>query len=173
MDLKKVIKICSYTNDRAISSGICRFCKKIFYTVGQRGVFCDTKCSGFHNNKSGRYSPVYKNGKSFRSGYICINNVNGKKMSEHRFVMEKHLGRKLLTTEIIHHINKNKIDNRIQNLQVLKRGEHTRLHCMNNPSSKIGIIAKHINAKYATIWYRINKLRWPMDKVINTAVHGL
>lgn len=42
--------------------------------------------------------------------------------------MEAHLDRKLLPTEIVHHINGDKLDNRIENLQVVTRSEHNKLH---------------------------------------------
>ena len=42
--------------------------------------------------------------------------------------MEEFLGRKLNKNECVHHINENKLDNNIENLQLLTRGEHSSLH---------------------------------------------
>lgn len=59
------------------------------------------------------------------SGYIL----------EHRLVMSEHLGRPLRDDELVHHINGDKLDNRLENLEIMTRPEHTAEHMTgsNNP----------------------------------------
>lgn len=60
-------------------------------------------------------------------GYMKIS-VGGNVIKYHRHVLEKHLNRKLLPTEIVHHKNHDKLDNRVKNLEIMDRGDHMRLH---------------------------------------------
>jgi hypothetical protein len=53
-----------------------------------------------------------------KSGYI----------TEHKMIMEQHLGRQLDTDEVVHHINGIHNDNRIENLQLVTRAEHIIIH---------------------------------------------
>lgn len=60
-------------------------------------------------------------------GYARVNLGTGRygrgRMLKHRYVMEEHLGRKLLADETVHHISGDKLDNDISNLE-LWSGKH-------------------------------------------------
>ena len=61
------------------------------------------------------------------SSYVIIY-VDGKHVYEHRHLMEQHIGRRLIGNEVVHHKNRNKRDNKIENLELLGKLEHDRLN---------------------------------------------
>ena len=61
---------------------------------------------------------------------------DGKKVREHRWLMEQQLGRKLLPNEQVHHINGDPLDNRLENLEVLDTKVHQRRHKQIYPDTK-------------------------------------
>jgi len=51
-------------------------------------------------------------------------------VAEHRLVIEKALGRYLGKNEDVHHKNRNTKDNRVENLDVMLKSEHGRMHSL-------------------------------------------
>ena len=52
----------------------------------------------------------------------------GKEMLEHRVIMELHVGRPLERHEVVHHIDKNPLNNNIENLQLMTKSSHSIFH---------------------------------------------
>src|SRR3990167_9772626 len=76
----------------------------------------------------GKNNPAWIGGRvNHGDGYFLIR-VNGKYLMEHRYLMEEYLGYKLDKDKHVHHINGDKQDNALENLVVLDRIEHGRLH---------------------------------------------
>ena len=72
--------------------------------------------------------------KQRQDGYICVyvpNHKNATKegyVMEHILIMEHHIGRYLKDDEVVHHKNKIRNDNRIENLQLMTFKEHAGFH---------------------------------------------
>lgn len=131
----------------------CAYCKndilrKIYpYQLRvQAHLFCSKKHANRYNAKKlaisriGKGNPMfaktphnYKNGVSYgKSGSRNVIYeeiiIKGKRYKSHRLIMEKHIGRKLKSNEVVHHIDGNGKNNNIDNLKIMTRSQHSRLH---------------------------------------------
>ena len=102
----------------------CPQCGKEFYST--RRKFCSKKCACDYRSEN------YLNKKNYEENGYIIHHVRGynKKGNarEHRLIMEQYLGRRLEKNEVVHHIDENKKNNCIDNLKLMTRGEHSKLH---------------------------------------------
>lgn len=106
----------------------CPQCSRLFKPRSAKSIYCSRPCmwknNGGHNKKTETW---WKNSKGYIEGRVWIDDNTQIRVKQHRYIMERHLGRKLLPDEDIHHINGVKDDNRITNLQVLNHSDHTTL----------------------------------------------
>ena len=102
-----------------------RQCRLCHTSLAHQRQFCNREC--FRKWFIGANNSQWNGGISFRNGYRTIL-INGRYIREHRLVIERHLGRSLQPHQVAHHINGNKLDNRIENLQLMKKHDHHRYH---------------------------------------------
>lgn len=72
------------------------------------------------NLPRGAAHPNWKGGGYVNTGGWMMLGTHGDRRLEHRLVFDLALGRRLVTSEVVHHINGKKTDNRIENLMYFK-----------------------------------------------------
>ena len=119
---------------------ICLNCRAAFKSKRKEQEYCSRSCAsvkkgkGRAGKKTGpRDGWEYKK-TTDKDGYVrCYGALhpysNGRKMmQEHIMVMELSIGRQLKSNEVVHHKNGNRQDNRLENLELMTRQEHSLLH---------------------------------------------
>lgn len=139
-----------------IHKGLCQSCYRTKYNREQQLLAplkkceCNTNCPemipsiNMHgkpmrfkegHSKRGKNNNLYKRGWFIRDGYKFLTgyydhpNANEKgEIREHVLVMSNHLNRPLFKGELVHHENGDKLDNRIENLEIVTMSKHLTIH---------------------------------------------
>lgn len=125
---------------KTIRCQICHRKKEITLSHYKRNARCCSRTCHFiyqslREYKKDKEHHCFKTGEvKTKRGYIMIlrhshpfrdkNNRVGK----HRLIIERKIGRYLKKNEVVHHKNQNPSDNRLKNLQLMTKSEHTKLH---------------------------------------------
>ncbi len=125
---------CLHASQVKLCSIVCIVCgRKKTLTARQYGVrdgrFCSSTCFGLYN--SGTRHPQWRGGLYLKgnTGYFMkYDDATRKHFRLDRLLVEGNLGRKLTMEEIVHHKNEIKSDNSIENLEIVTRAEHIRIH---------------------------------------------
>ena len=122
----------------------CAVCKKPKWVEFKNGEPISSVCRGCLNKREtdkryGKANANWRGGRSIRAGYVYVKihpsdfffsmATKYNYISEHRLVMAQYLGRCLLPWEIVHHKNNDRLDNRLENLELLP---HPRFHLVDS-----------------------------------------
>ncbi len=129
-DGKFCSQLCFYKYIDRKEKFICINCGREFITqksqVNTKKPICSWEC---------RYDKKYRIGKGLLWGdYVLIYLpehpycTKSGHIVEQRLVMEKFLGRYLTPDELVHHIDENKLNNKIENLLMVSISEHNTIH---------------------------------------------
>ena len=104
----------------------CAQCGKTFKPIKADSRYCSRPCAWKNNGGKNRalVAVWWKNRKGYIEGRVWEND-KPVRYKFHRWIVEQRLGRQLRKDEDVHHINGIKDDNRLDNLEIIGRAEHT------------------------------------------------
>ena len=103
---------------------------------GNRGVLNPLFKGGSYITNYG-YRMILKHGhpNANRQGYVF----------EHRYIMSQNLGRPLRSDEIVHHIDHDRLNNDISNLEIMDRSGHSAYHSAKDPQPRSAVSGEFIS----------------------------
>ncbi len=113
--------------NRSLADRACPACSRPFRPARASSRFCSKPCArtinGGHNFKGESW---WTSSKGYVVGRMWIDGAP-RHVKRHRWLVEQHLGRRLEPHEDVHHVDGNKQNNDLSNLEVVSHAEHTRI----------------------------------------------
>lgn len=92
----------------------CLECHKPFTTRDKRKKYCSPEC--YHKHATGENNALWTGGRP-KTKYQWVS-VNGRYLRKHRAIMEEVMGRRLYKREVVHHIDRDGLNNNPENLHL-------------------------------------------------------
>jgi hypothetical protein len=113
--------------NRLHADKVCGECGAVFRPKRGSSSYCSRPCARKKNGgQNAKIESWWLNGRGYIEGRIWTAQGH-RKVKQHRFIMECSIGRLLRAEEDVHHINGNKTDNRLSNLELLSHGAHSQI----------------------------------------------
>lgn len=114
-----------FGRDKQTKSGVSAYCLECKRIKAARRRYANLEDSPYRP-----YNPDnrHKGAERIDDGYIFVNCGPNNWGAKHRLVMEACLKRPLKTSEQVHHINEDKLDNRKENLFIFNIQDHSGVH---------------------------------------------
>lgn len=111
----------------------CEWCGSDYQTFARdKRRFCSKSCAAISNSVfrdlRGPRNNRYNGGLCIHKGRAMVCCRDGSTLWYSRALMAAHIGRLLRSDELVHHINGDGSDDRIENLQIVTRAEHINIH---------------------------------------------
>ncbi|WP_103730793.1 HNH endonuclease [Novosphingobium sp. HII-3] len=114
--------------NRKLHNKSCAECGSDFRPRRAGASYCSRPCARKKNGgQNVQLQTWWVNSKGYIEGRV-LTAQGHRRVKQHRFVMECHLGRLLREDEHVHHRNGVKSDNQLDNLELLSSSQHTREH---------------------------------------------